>query len=401
MRKDVSTFYLVAGNWQACNLTWAEILEGSHCLQSQIIFTSLRDISSAPELLKSQILSKFGIPRVLLSRVCLESNGFAGCEAVLNEDGSLEFYNHWSRFLVKQVYRNLRPKPSFTWHSSADPNTPGGSSPIHGSTSLPNGWEWYEMGFLVHWVPPSSSTILCFDLPQPLQQSILKGLTSSKTSFYDPYTVFSNIPFEVISLLDASVWSIRDHICNWEAARYDVPDYSLLHELARHAIHVSETLSVALRSLQDIQQQRRDFMATYAQTSSDWHSVHDPFQFQLRLVESILSRSSSNKERLQNEIQLAFHSAAQRDSKIQVRIGERAKAETAAMKTIAIITMVFLPGTFLATIFSMPFFQLESAGLQISSQFWIYWVLTTPLTLLTLSLWVFWDMLPFGKQADN
>jgi len=44
----------------------------------------------------------------------------------------------------------------------------------------------------------------------------------------------------------------------------------------------------------------------------------------------------------------AFHAASQRDSNIQVCIGQEARKETAAMKTIAIVTMTFLPATFVS-----------------------------------------------------
>lgn len=44
----------------------------------------------------------------------------------------------------------------------------------------------------------------------------------------------------------------------------------------------------------------------------------------------------------------AFNAAAQRDSKIQVRIGEDAKREASAMKAIAVVTMTFLPATFVS-----------------------------------------------------
>jgi Mg2+ and Co2+ transporter CorA len=82
-------------------------------------------------------------------------------------------------------------------------------------------------------------------------------------------------------------------------------------------------------------------------------------------LQGLLSRSESNKARLQNEITLvrisevwlyrlinnfsqAFNSAAQRDNKTQVRIGEEAKKETSAMKAIAVVTMIFLPATFVS-----------------------------------------------------
>jgi hypothetical protein len=37
---------------------------------------------------------------------------------------------------------------------------------------------------------------------------------------------------------------------------------------------------------------------------------------------------------------------AQRDSRVMVRIGNAARSDSMAMKTIAVVTMAFLPGTF-------------------------------------------------------
>ncbi|KAF2190712.1 hypothetical protein K469DRAFT_697945 [Zopfia rhizophila CBS 207.26] len=76
----------------------------------------------------------------------------------------------------------------------------------------------------------------------------------------------------------------------------------------------------------------------------------DYFQFQLRFLHGLLLRSESNKARIQNEITLAFHSAAQRNSSIQVRIGEEAIKETTAIKAIAVVTITFLPATFVVSI---------------------------------------------------
>jgi len=60
--------------------------------------------------------------------------------------------------------------------------------------------------------------ILCFDLPERFQISIQSTMTAStnKIDFSDPYSVFAVIVYELISLYDNSVWSIRNHICDWE-----------------------------------------------------------------------------------------------------------------------------------------------------------------------------------------
>ena len=63
------------------------------------------------------------------------------------------------------------------------------------------------------------------------------------------------------------------------------------------------------------------------------------------------------------------------------------------MKTLAAVTVVFLPGTFVAALFSMPLFQWDTRTKPhsaISEQFWIYWATTLPLTILTLALWFVW-----------
>ena len=63
------------------------------------------------------------------------------------------------------------------------------------------------------------------------------------------------------------------------------------------------------------------------------------------------------------------------------------------MKTLAAVTVIFLPGTFVAALFSMPLFQWDTQTVGssvVSRQFWIYWAVTGPLTVVTLALWFVW-----------
>jgi hypothetical protein len=78
-----------------------------------------------------------------------------------------------------------------------------------------------------------------------------------------------------------------------------------------------------------------------------------------------------------------FNLVAQQDAATSVTIARDAKADSAAMKTIAILTMVFLPGTFLSSVFGM-----ESLG---NASWWLYVVLTVALTVIVLAAWGVWQ----------
>jgi hypothetical protein len=56
------------------------------------------------------------------------------------------------------------------------------------------------------------------------------------------------------------------------------------------------------------------------------------------------------------------------------------------MKTVAIMTMVFLPATFYAALFAVPSLQWDKPSI-IGDRFWIYWAVTIPTTILVLVVW--------------
>lgn len=237
--------------------------------------------------------------------------------------------DHFSRFIIKQTYDKLRTKPSNRRYTARERDDKGRyvlnpDIPIHDSETIPYGWEWYELGVIIHWTPPSSTTIICFDFPPRLPALIETALRASmaEIDFSDPYSPLLVIIRELLILYDNSVWSIRNHIANWEGvslsikhpalfffplisqARHSDPDYLLLHEIARHAIHVSETLTVAVRSIKDLEQQHQEFRNLHLRGTSPSLRNHSPFRLLLRIMEGLLSRSESNKARIQNETQL-------------------------------------------------------------------------------------------------
>ncbi|KAF7959731.1 hypothetical protein EAE96_001341 [Botrytis aclada] len=111
--------------------------------------------------------------------------------------------------------------------------------------------------------------------------------------------------------------------------------------------------------------------------------------------------ANTTLKRLENERSLSTIVLAQRDSKLQYDMGKlqyemalASKRDSSAMKTIAILGILFLPGTFVASILSTTFFDFQNeSGLRaaVSPSFWIYWAITVPVTLIILVFWYLWE----------
>ena len=60
------------------------------------------------------------------------------------------------------------------------------------------------------------------------------------------------------------------------------------------------------------------------------------------------------------------------------------------MRTIAALTMVFLPGTFVSGIFGMVFFDAKEDGYIVDPRWWLFLAITLPLTMATIGTWWLW-----------
>ncbi|KZL63646.1 hypothetical protein CI238_11557 [Colletotrichum incanum] len=103
---------------------------------------------------------------------------------------------------------------------------------------------------------------------------------------------------------------------------------------------------------------------------------------------SISSFASTMKSRLDLQLNMLYNFIAQAGNNLNMRIAANAGLDSTAMKTLAVVTMIFLPPTFVATLFSMSMFDWQAsfsaAGdteRTIIPEFWIYWAVSVPLTL--------------------
>ncbi|KAL9131757.1 MAG: hypothetical protein Q9217_000362 [Psora testacea] len=86
----------------------------------------------------------------------------------------------------------------------------------------------------------------------------------------------------------------------------------------------------------------------------------------------------------------------------QQRLTEDMKEDSVAMKTIAVLTMFFLPGTSFAAILATPFFATNS-WMTHAARFWLWFVLTVPSTGLAILYYKYWrnSRDPGHKEKEN
>ncbi|PVH82445.1 hypothetical protein DL98DRAFT_653191 [Cadophora sp. DSE1049] len=98
----------------------------------------------------------------------------------------------------------------------------------------------------------------------------------------------------------------------------------------------------------------------------------------------------------------AIAKSAKEDSAVMRQIALETKRDSSAMKTIAMLTMFFLPGTFVAAIFAMPVFEWDGTSTPaIKSGFKSYWAITVPLTVTVFLLWGAATILPWRSWVGE
>ncbi|KAJ0285605.1 hypothetical protein COL940_003450 [Colletotrichum noveboracense] len=263
-------------------------------------------------------------------------------------------------------------------------------------------YEWFKLNIFTRWIAKTQQTILIvFDLHPPTASCVERVpvgepdplfVIPDEHNYITPYWIYTRILEKVVTLQDAAVWSVRDTVRNTEKERdgptkpKPAPDYRHLHETARHAIHVSETLELAVKAARQILVQHGTIKADWSGAQPDaawkraWNHANGRLLFFEDMLSSLQERSASNKARLLNEIALAFNMVAQFDSGVSVDIGRAAQRDSEAMKTVAFLTLLFLPATFVSAVFSTTFFEFDSGSGEwlMSDKFWVYWVVAIP-----------------------
>ena len=119
------------------------------------------------------------------------------------------------------------------------------------------------------------------------------------------------------------------------------------------------------------------------------------------------------QQRVQIQIAALFHLIAQQDNAIAFEaanatrsIAASSQKDSSSMKMLALVAMFFLPGSFIAALFSTPLFDWNaprpaSIGIQTLPQFGLFWAITVPLTAFIFILYSVWMYLLKRDQRKS
>lgn len=243
----------------------------------------------------------------------------------------------------------------------------------------------------------SCVTLLCFGAPQPLVDRFQRLLKHDKweDAVREPYVLFDIIYDELYTVVDSLAWRLADVFRPMERwvleqaqertfSATDLVDFAGLHNISKHCIYMNEAVEAAVLTLGSMASQLAAENSRNNSTLTE--DVATGLGYRKQIFQSTQLRLKSLEKRITNTISLSFNLVTQHDSRIL-------QNDSSAMKAIAVMTLVFLPATGVASIFSSPFFAVDFESkprrLQVATCFWIFWVIVLPLTLGIVCLW-FW-----------
>jgi Mg2+ and Co2+ transporter CorA len=162
------------------------------------------------------------------------------------------------------------------------------------------------------------------------------------------------------------------------------PDFQGLHNLAKHTIYLRENCEAALATIDDLRDHHKAMFGERVSPAQE--DTRQGLKYQKSLFQSTQRRLASLESRISNLVQLSFHIVTQGDSRVM-------QSENQSMKTIAVMTLIFMPLSTVAGIFGTQFMKLDEGPghhITVSKDFWLMWLIAVPLTIIVIVMWLVW-----------
>ncbi|KAK4163276.1 hypothetical protein QBC43DRAFT_319820 [Cladorrhinum sp. PSN259] len=129
--------------------------------------------------------------------------------------------------------------------------------------------------------------------------------------------------------------------------------------------------------------------------SAHWHEIRQYLESLQQLCMSLETDRAMLELRCKSQIDIIFAKMAQEDNILTARMAVTSTRDSSSLKALAVITALFMPGDFMASIFGMSMWeswdgQDPSHKTALPPRFWLYFQVSIPLTIIILVLWRAW-----------
>ncbi|KAM7191321.1 hypothetical protein V8F20_009376 [Naviculisporaceae sp. PSN 640] len=196
--------------------------------------------------------------------------------------------------------------------------------------------------------------------------------------------------YESLNRLDKEGTTQRDRLLDYEwGGRLEATNHKTaiaeLHRLSQLIQMLSEDLGDIQRRISLLLEASEAFQRMQSKTAlSTMRHDHGLLKALQRRCEISRSWLLNYRDRTNIKINLVFHAST-------VQLAEDSFQDSSSVTTISVMTLFFLPGTFICSFFSMVFFQLAATDtLMVSSNLWYYFAVAAPLTAIVMAWWLRW-----------
>ena len=213
--------------------------------------------------------------------------------------------------------------------------------------------------------------------------------------------------------LGISTPEVREWLANLGFNRERDESYELLNE----EIHHLQLMICNSRGETEIVITFLKILTIILEVNTD--KAADPILFQnidniIHRCNLMLAHLTATSAVVNSQMACLFNLINQRDARLSYELGQTMKQiagdslrDSSAMKTISILTLVFLPGTFVSAIFSTTIFDFTNADAgagrygKVAPAWWIYLVCCVLSTLTTVGIWAIWMRWRQHRKGDR
>ncbi|TFK31606.1 hypothetical protein BDQ12DRAFT_707942 [Crucibulum laeve] len=258
---------------------------------------------------------------------------------------------------------------------------------------------------------PNGSTVISYHPPQENRattaQALHRRFHSTGRSVYwstifseatDPTFVFLSLLWYPLYAWDEAMENLYSHICWLETRVINTNDIQLtqeLHAVRAHLLHYESLLQDFKKTVQFVKD--TPYPGLQQLSADGRHNSEELLKRECMNLMGEIDRMEMGRSmqdmRLKNVMNLGFSSVNIEDSRRMQKLTEAAARDSAAMKQIAYLSMVFLPASFVATAFGMNVVEINPGSGPTLSQ---YFATAIPLTAITI-----WIVVAFQIQIKQ